>query len=196
MNMNEYGYDRFMVPLEKLGFRRWRAELVRRARPPVLELGIGTGASLRWYPENEKAPVVGIDRTARLLPAAQRRALAYNRRLAAVHMDAMVLAFADNTFESVVTSLVFCSVSDPLAGLAEVRRVLRPGGRFYMMEHVRPENPVLGRLADWVNLPWSLCSNGCRLNRRTLDTVIAAGFKPESVQTYAAGVVQLIVARL
>jgi ubiquinone/menaquinone biosynthesis C-methylase UbiE len=193
--MNEYDYDRFMTPFEKLGFRRWRAELVARARPPVLEIGIGTGASLRWYTGDGSIPVVGIDRKARLLRAAQGRSVSSKRRLAAVQMDGLHLGFAENIFASVVTSLVFCSLPDPVRGLEEIRRVLRPKGLLYMMEHVRPDNPLLGRLADWLNVPWNLCSDGCQLNRRTLDAVIAAGYKVESVESHAAGVLQLIVAR-
>jgi phosphatidylethanolamine/phosphatidyl-N-methylethanolamine N-methyltransferase len=186
-------YDRFMSSLERMGLRGWRQQLLRHVEPPVLEVGIGTGASLRWY--NGRSPLIAIDREREMARAALERAFALGSPTAIVQMDAQYLAFSDATFASVVTSLVFCSVADPLRGLREIRRVLRPGGRLYMLEHVRPDHPVLGPLADLLNVPWHAFTQECHLNRRTAHNVVAAGFRLESAEKRLWGAVNLIVAR-
>ncbi len=186
-------YDRFMSPLERSGLSGWRRQLLRQVEPPVLEVGVGTGASLRWY--NGKSPLVAIDQEGQMARSALKRAVAFGRPTVIGQMDVQNLAFPDATFASVVTSLVFCSVADPVSGLCQIRRVLRPGGRLYMLEHVRPDHPLLGPLADLLNLPWHALSQVCNLNRRTADNVVAAGFTLESVEKRFLGVVNLIVAR-
>jgi SAM-dependent methyltransferase len=123
------------------------------------------------------------------------RALALDTPISVGQMDTQYLAFRDDTFASVVTSLVFCSVADPVQGLRQIRRVLRPGGRLYMLEHVRPDHPLLGPLVDLLNIPWHFLSRECHLNRRTGDNVVTAGFTLESVQRRFLGAVNLLVAR-
>jgi phosphatidylethanolamine/phosphatidyl-N-methylethanolamine N-methyltransferase len=194
--MADYGaesYDQFMVPLERMGLRGWRRQLLHRVEPPVLEVGVGTGASLPWY--NGQSPLVVVDWEGKMARAAMERALALNSPATIGQMDTQYLAFPDATFASVVTSLVFCSVADPVRGLRQIRRVLQPGGRLYMLEHVRPDHPLLGLLADLLNVPWHAFSQTCHLNRRTADNVVAAGFRLESVERRVGGAVNLIVAR-
>ncbi len=186
-------YDRFMSPLERSGLSGWRQQLLRHVDPPVLDVGVGTGASLRWY--NGQLPLAAIDREGEMARSALERAAALGRQTGISQMDVQFLAFPDATFASVVTSLVFCSVADPVRGLRHIRRVLRPGGRLYMLEHVRPEHPLLGPLADLLNLPWHAFSRECNLNRRTADNVVSAGFTLESVEERFLGVINLIVAR-
>jgi ubiquinone/menaquinone biosynthesis C-methylase UbiE len=186
-------YDRFMSPLERLGLGGWRRDLLCQVELPVLEVGVGTGASLRWY--NGQSPLAVIDREGEMARSALARAISLGQPTAVAQMDTQYLAFPDATFASVVTSLVFCSVADPLRGLRQIRRVLRSGGRLYMLEHVRPDHPLLGRLVDWVNLPWHALSRECNLNRRTADNVVAAGFDLVSVERRFLGAVNLIVAR-
>jgi phosphatidylethanolamine/phosphatidyl-N-methylethanolamine N-methyltransferase len=192
----DYGasaYDRFMAPLERLGLRVWRQQLLRHVKPPVLEVGIGTGASLRWY--NGHSPLAAIDREGEMAWAARERALALGSQTAIVQMDAQYLGFPDAAFASAVTNLVFCSVVDPVRELSQIRRVLRPGGRLYMLEHVRPDHPILGLLADLLNVPWHAFTQECHLNRRTADSAVAAGFKLEVVEKRLGGLINLIVAR-
>lgn len=186
-------YDCFMSPLERLGLEAWRRHLLRHVEPPVLEVGVGTGASLRWY--NGGVRPVAVDREAGMARRALERAQALGRPASIGQMDAQYLAFPDAIFSSVVTSLVFCSVSDPIHGLRQIRRVLRPGGRLYMLEHVRPDHPLLGRLVDLLNLPWHAFSQECNLNRRTAENVKAAGFTLISVEKRFFGAVNLIEAR-
>ena len=130
-----------------------------------------------------------------MVRSALERAKALARPISVGQMDAQSLAFPDAIFASVVASLVFCSVIDPERGLRQIRRVLRPGGRLYMLEHVRPDHPLLGPLADWLNVPWHAFSQECNLNRTTANTVVTAGFKLESVEKRFLGAVNLIVAR-
>jgi ubiquinone/menaquinone biosynthesis C-methylase UbiE len=183
-----------MSPLERLGLAGWRRQLFRSVESPVLEVGIGTGASLDWY--NGGLLLVAVDREGAMARSARERAVALETPVAIVQTDAQYLAFRDEIFASVVTSLVFCSVSDPVEGLRQIRRVLRPGGRLYMLEHVRPNHSLLGPLADLLNIPWHAFSQECNLNRRTSDNVVAAGFRLESVERRFFGAVNLMVARV
>jgi SAM-dependent methyltransferase len=108
--------------------------------------------------------------------------------------DVRHLAFPAATFDEVVASFLFCNVADPLAVLREVRRVLRPGGRLLLLEHVRGAHPWVARLTDLLDIPWHALSRGCHLNRETEATVTSTGFTITRSERYALGVVQLIEA--
>ena len=116
------GYDVVMRPVEAAYLGRIRRAFFGRARGRILELGVGTGNNLVAYPAGSQ--VVGVDESAAMLTGARGKTSAPLAR-----MDASRLGFADASFDAVAGSLVFCSIPDPLAALAEVRRVLRPGGR-------------------------------------------------------------------
>jgi SAM-dependent methyltransferase len=154
----------------------------------VLEVGVGTGANLYLASSH----VVAVDASAEMLAVARRRPTP-----AIVHLsqtDVHHIAFADATFDEVVGSFLLCNVTDPLAVLQEVRRVLRPGGRLLLLEHVRGAHPWVARLTDLLDLPWHAWSQGCHLNRETEATVASAGFTITHSERYALGVVQLIEA--
>ena len=110
-----------------------------------------------------------------------------------LEMDAQDLRFPSDTFDSAVSTCVFCSVPDPVLGLREVRRVLKPGGRLVMAEHVRPKG-LLGPLFDLLN-PLVVRMQGANINRQTVENVALAGFEIESVESHHLGIVKLIVAR-
>jgi SAM-dependent methyltransferase len=106
-------------------------------------------------------------------------------------MDAQALALAGGSFDVVVSTCVFCSVPDPVLGLQEVRRVLRPDGKIVLLEHVRSRLPVLGRLMDWLN-PVSVRLQGANINRDTVGNVQKAGLSTRRVDNLFLDIVKLI----
>ena len=105
---------------------------------------------------------------------------------------ASLVPFPAATFDTIVGTLVFCSIHDPLAALAELRRVLRPGGRLLLLEHVRGQTPVTRRLTDWLHPLWFAMQGECHLNRETAAAVAAAGFRVERAESHGRGMLQLI----
>jgi ubiquinone/menaquinone biosynthesis C-methylase UbiE len=158
----------------------------------VLEVGVGTGMNMAYYPP--AAAVVAVDPSPSFLTWAANRARKNGKAAGLGVMDVRRLAFADDSFDYAATSFVFCSVPDPIAGLTEVRRVLKPGGRLILLEHVRSDWRPLGWLMDFLNPPW-LRLSGDNINRDTLANVQRAGFRVVAVDNLLAGLVKLIEAR-
>jgi ubiquinone/menaquinone biosynthesis C-methylase UbiE len=96
-------------------------------------------------------------------------------------MDAEAMDFENESFDTVVTSCVFCSVPNPVQGLKEIRRVCKKGGKILMLEHVRSNNKVIGKMMDVVN-PLPLHIYGANINRRTYENLLKAGFNPQDVK--------------
>jgi ubiquinone/menaquinone biosynthesis C-methylase UbiE len=93
--------------------------------------------------------------------------------------DIQALPFPDNSFDSIVSTCVFCSVPDPLVGMQELRRVCKPTGRIFMLEHMRSENKLVGVVMDLIN-PLTVRLWGANINRETIETIKAAGLKIET----------------
>jgi len=172
------------------GFAGWRWELLGEARGRTLEIGSGWGHNFAYYPAGTVVVAGDVD-PARVRAAARRRP-ARVRLLAA---DAQHLPWAEAAFDTVVGTLVFCSIPRPAAALAEIRRVLRPGGRLLLVEHVRSHRPGLARLQDWLAPAWLRVTGGCNLNRDTEAALRAAGFDIERRKVAYAGLMKLLVAR-
>jgi len=183
-------YDAMMAVAEATGFRSWRKQLVAGARGRVLDVGCGTGRNLPLYAAGTE--VVGCDLRVELLLAARRRVP--DRPL--VLASAEALPFADRSFDTVVSGLVFCSVGEPRRGLAELRRVLAPAGRLRMLEHVRSRRPVFARWQDLIQPAWTFVSGGCHPNRDTERAVRDAGFAIEAAGYRAVRNVRLFEARV
>lgn len=176
-------YDLAMRPLERFGLRALRAKLLARTRGRTLEIGAGTGANFPHYPPG--TVVVGIEPE----PSMRRRALKKVAPPTRVEEgDAERLAFADDEFDTVVATLVLCSVRRPHAVLKEVRRVLKPSGRLLLLEHVRPPQAALGRLADALTPVWRLVSGGCHLNRDHAASIKSLGFRTVESEVLWKGV--------
>ena len=185
-------YDLEQSLLERIAMRRWREALWSRVGTgKVLEVGVGTGLNFSHYPAGRR--VVGIDISEEMLRRAFARARREKVDVELVLMDAQQLEFPDASFDYVVATFVFCSVPDPVQGLREVRRVLAPGGRALLLEHVRSPNRVLGRLMDWFN-PVAVRLSGANINRRTVENVRLAGLGLLKEETRLGGVVKLIEA--
>ena len=161
--------DRWVDPW---GPYRWR--VASGATGATLEIGVGRWPNLMYYHTTER--LVGVEAKRRNVFAARRRV----RRLApaAVIIQARPerLPFADASFDTVITSLALCSVQDQAATLAEIARVLRPGGTFRFMEHVRSQHATVALLQTAMTPLWRLVADGCQPNRDTLTAIKTAGF--------------------
>lgn len=182
-------YDIMTWPMEVMAMDRYRSRLIAEVEGArVLEVGVGTGRNLSLYPD--AVQVDAIDFSPRMLERAQRRPPRTNVRLAL--MDVQELAWPSETFDTVVSTCVFCSVPNALKGLQEIRRVLRAGGRALFLEHVRPGTPWLAALFDWLD-PF-VSRRGPHINRRTMETIRAAGFVVEREENLMSDVLKLVVA--
>jgi ubiquinone/menaquinone biosynthesis C-methylase UbiE len=167
-------YDGLCAVLERTGLGPWRRWLTSGARGLTLDVGCGTGRGLPLYGSDVLA--IGLDPAWDSLARARRRA----PRVPLVQGSTEALPFRDRVFDTVVASLVFCSVPEPARGLAEVKRVLRPDGRLRMLEHVRSRRAWKAAFQDRVQPLWTWASGGCRPNRDTERLVQTAGFVIES----------------
>ncbi len=131
-------YDLATVPLELFLFRPLRSKLLQSAAGRVLEVAVGTGLNHSCYPAG--VDIIAVDLSLGMLSHARQRGVAK-----AVLMDATRLAFADGTFDTVVSTLGTCTFPDPVRALREMRRVCRPGGRILLMEHGRSDWPAIAR---------------------------------------------------
>ncbi len=167
-------YDIYGAAMEWMGTRRRRRRLLTRAEGRVLEVGIGTAKNLRHYPDG--VHLSGIDLSRRMLQRAGRRARRLGIPIDLEVADVHHLPYANETFDTTVATCVFCSVADPVAGLRELGRVTKRDGCILLLEHVRPRNRLLGRLADAVTVVTRRIF-GFRANRRTEENVTAAGLR-------------------
>ncbi len=181
-------YDLMELPMELFAFSSWRrmlfAELAAQGAERVLEVGIGTGKNVPFYP---RGSFVGVDVSSGMLARARRR-WAGPLALASVER----LPFRSSVFDACVSTYVFCSVDDPVAGLREVRRVLRRGGRAYFLEHMRSESRVVGAVQDLLNPLFRLM--GPEINRRTKENILKAGFRVVEERMLLGTVFRFIVA--
>ena len=163
---------------EKAGFWRWRKRQIEQVTGSVMELGAGTGLNLPYYPAGlERLVLVEPDvHKAKLLAAKEPPAGVTPEILRA---PGETLPFEDDSFDTVVETLVLCTVAGPEATAAEIRRVLKPDGKFLFIEHVRSDRPRLGRFQDRMEGPWKKFADGCHCNRRTVPMLAANGFEVE-----------------
>jgi len=187
-------YDVNSAMMERLLMRRLRTRLWQKASVAgaILEIGVGTGVNIPYYPSGARA--TAIDLSEKMLERASRRAERLHVQADLLEMDAQHLDFPDATFEAVAATCVFCSVPDTVAGLREAWRVLKPGGRLLLLEHMRSGNPAFGKLMDLMN-PAFVRMSGANINRRTLDNLRAAGVSDFDASSHAFGIVKLIEAR-
>ncbi|WP_354698118.1 2-methoxy-6-polyprenyl-1,4-benzoquinol methylase, mitochondrial [Paraconexibacter sp. AEG42_29] len=184
--MSAYGalftriYDPFLAWGERAGMGALRRSVLAQARGDVLEIGAGTGLNLPAYPAGVTALTLAepepsmVDRL-RSVGAASPLAPTV------VAAGAESLPFPDASFDTVVSTLVLCTVGDVDASLAEIRRVLRPDGQLLLIEHVRSDAPSLARWQDRLHRPWLAFGYGCNCNRDTRDSLARTGFTVDAL---------------
>lgn len=174
-------YDVLMKPLEATRFKKVRSELVREAKGNVLEIGSGTGINFPYYHHATK--VTAIEPNPLMSERGMERLKRASVPIEVVQVGAEALPFEDNTFDTVIATLVFCTIPDPVKALDEIRRVSKPGAALIFFEHVRLEQPSLGMLQDILNPLWAKVCDGCQLNRDTLGAIRQAGIEVVRVKS-------------
>jgi ubiquinone/menaquinone biosynthesis C-methylase UbiE len=173
-------YDPMARGSEKAGMRDMRHGLLAEAGGSVLEIGAGTGANLEHY-GGEVESLVFTEPEPAMLRRLQKKAREQAPLAKILRAPAEDLPFEDDSFDTVVSTLVLCGVEDQARSLREIRRVLRPGGRLLFLEHVRSDDPRLARLQDRIS-PLNRFFFGCECNRPTLATIEATGFTISHVE--------------
>jgi ubiquinone/menaquinone biosynthesis C-methylase UbiE len=176
-------YDRLMSRAEEACLKEWRQELLGQVSGEVLEIGAGTGANIGFYPDSVARLVLAEpDKHMRI----QLEAKISNHSLENITIasgTAEQIDAGDESYDYVVASLVCCSLSDPEAGLREIRRVLRPGGSLVFMEHVAAAaGTSRRRWQNIINPFWRRLAGNCHLNRETELTIVKAGFKIRRIE--------------
>jgi ubiquinone/menaquinone biosynthesis C-methylase UbiE len=183
-------YDLRTYIAEEYLFKKFRQMLWSRLKGGrVLELGVGTGANIPYYPK--ECHVTAVDLSEHMLERARRRAAKLGTNMDLQLMDAQHLTFPDHSFDTAVTTCVFCSVPNPVQGMRELGRVVKPGGDIWLMEHMRVDKPVIGSVMDFVN-PLMLRMMGANINRRTVENVKLAALEIEAIEDLSGTVLRLI----
>ena len=186
LNLGDWWERRVFAPWRR---KAWAGVLPGR----LLEVGVGSGPNMAYYPAG--ASVTAVDRNRRRIDEARRRASALGLNVDLRVMSAEELDFPDGYFDGAVSTLVFCAVPDPVRGLRELARVVKPGGEIRLVEHMRVDRPIVGRLMDWLD-PVMVRIGDEHLNRRTMDNIALAGLPVVSVENLVAGgLVRYVVAR-
>jgi len=175
-------YDPLLWIGERAGMAKRREQLLARANGRVLELGAGTGLHLRYYP-NGLDELVLTEPAAPMVSRLERRADRDGRSCRVVEASAESLPFEDDSFDTVVSTLVLCTVDDPRRAIDETARVLRPGGRLLFLEHVRADTQRLARWQDRLHRPWHAFAAGCHANRPTVELLRESPLEVDAVDS-------------
>ncbi len=185
-------YDRQIRFFERMLFSGGREWVCTQADGDVLEIAVGTGRNLGLYPDG--VTLTGIEFSPAMLDIARNRAQQLGREIDLRVGDAQTLEFPDASFDTVICTLALCTIPDDRAAVSEVKRVLRPAGRFLLLEHVRSPNPAI-RFAQQLLDPLMLRFEGDHLLREPLEHLRAEGFAIERLLRSKLGIVQRIAAR-
>lgn len=179
--------------MERSRYSRWRQLLWSKVEgKKILEVGVGTGKNFPFYPDDTE--INAVDLSDKMLARARDKAQKQGVRENLKQMDIQNLEFEDNTFDTVVSTFVFCSVPDPIQGLKEVKRVTKIGGKIILLEHVLSANRLMASLMNLAN-PLVVRMMGANINRQTVENVKVSGLIAEKVTDLANGIFKLIEAR-
>lgn len=187
-----HSYDRAMGLMERLFLGDGRARVCAQAEGDVLEIAVGTGRNLPFYPEDVR--LTGIELSPEMLVLARRRASELGIQADLRLGDAQALPFPDASFDTVVCTISLCSIPDDRRAVAEMKCVLRPGGRLLLLDHV-PSTVWVWRGVQWLLEQITLRLEGEHLLRRPLEQVQAEGFEVERTERSKAGIIERVVAR-
>jgi len=185
-------YDRTMARFEWLLFKGTREWVCSQAKGDVLEIAAGTARNAEHYPA--EARLTGIELSPEMAELGRRHAAEVGREIDLQVGDAEALDFPDHSFDTVVCTYGLCTIPDDRAAVREAKRVLRPGGRILLAEHVRSPNPVMRTVQRLLD-PLAHRLGGDHLLREPLDHLRAEGFEIEQVKRSKAGYVELVSAR-
>ncbi len=176
-------YDPVMGPLEKVYIRPIRTQILKHAYGEVLEIGLGTGANFPFYPDDVQ--VTGIEPSIDMLHKAKKKINNVKVPIKLHHGQAEDLPFEDESFDTVLATLVLCSVKDLQRSLEEMHRVLKKGGTIILFEHIRLDDPRwIGFVQDVMTPSWRFVCDGCHLNRDTIKEAERL-FQFEQIDEYA-----------
>jgi ubiquinone/menaquinone biosynthesis C-methylase UbiE len=177
--------------LEKVAFSRWRRKVFDSLDGDIiLEVGVGTGKNLDFYPVGK--PITAIDFSQGMLSRARRKAESRGLKVDLVDMDAQDRRFADQSFDTVLATFVFCSVPDPIRGFREIKRVCKKGGKIVLLEHVRPGSTLLGKIFDLLN-PITVKLMGVNINRDTIANMERADGRGRRLRRTLEGMEALVI---
>lgn len=166
-------YELIDLPLELFFFRKWRKEALSGLKGKVLEVGVGSGRNLKYYPAG--CAITGIDASEGMLAKAEKKAREM-KNVNLLLMDAEHLEFPDNSFDYVITTFVLCTIPDPVKALKEMRRVLKPSGELIALEHLHSSNPLISRFEELID-PFLFFLLGDHTTRNTAKNIEEAGFR-------------------
>ena len=185
MNINDkifaalYDVVNQSVESKLVEFRKMTAGV---ASGQVLEIGAGTGANFTFYRPDTKLTV--LEKNEFMFPKIFNAATKCGIDTTLVKGSSFYIPFADNSFDSIVTTLVLCMVEDLESTLSEIKRVLKSGGVFYFYEHVKSSDGIRSRFEDYINPLWKYLTNGCNLNRDLGQTISNCGFEKIYLETH------------
>lgn len=174
-------YEILDLPLELPYFRKWRKKALSDLSGKVLEVGIGTGRNLKYYPS--RCSVTGIDNSKGMLDQAGKKAKGM-KNITLLLMDAEHLDFPDNSFDYVVTTFVLCTIPYPVKALKEMRRVLKPSGEFIALEHMLSNDPLIAFLEELIK-PFLFLLLGDHTTRHTVENIEKSGFSIHEIKNLA-----------
>ena len=176
------GYDMIMRPLEVWMLGDIRSEIMGYAEKDVLEIGIGTGANCKYYDHSKISSFTALDNGT----SVEFKECIPQKNVRFFSGTIENMPFADHSFDCVVATLILCTVNLE-ESIAEIKRILKPGGQFIFIEHVRPSSRLVGKLFDMMNSFWPKVANGCHLNRKTDVVLSQSGFSQIEIKQKCGG---------
>jgi len=164
-------YDSAFALAERRGLAATRKEVVGQAAGRVLELGAGTGLNVNHYPDEGITELILAEPNPHMVSRLRKRVEHLSDRIVVLEATAEDIPLGDSSVDSVVSTLVLCTVVDPGRTLDEITRVLRPGGQFLFAEHVRSDSPVAAQWQDRLDGAWGWYACGCHCNRDTVSMI-------------------------